>query len=121
VSAPAEKSFKEKNGKECAKSISVFTVAQSEAEIGDLSGNRVNRPSAAKVCFDYLLERGFGITSVWPTNRVLPRSGLKSNYDGGHFRGGYSLDLGKPSVGRGLSLFAQRSATLLLDAQVAQK
>src|SRR5437879_13371235 len=35
-------------------------------------------------------------------DRVLPRSGLKSNYDGGHFWGGaYSLDFGKPGVGRG--------------------
>jgi hypothetical protein len=29
-----------------------------------LSGNGVDRPSAAPVCFDYILERGFGITSV---------------------------------------------------------
>src|ERR1700688_1492544 len=29
-----------------------------------LSGKRVNRPSAAPVCFDYILERGFSITSV---------------------------------------------------------
>jgi hypothetical protein len=28
------------------------------------SDYRVNRPSAATVCFDYFLERGFGITSV---------------------------------------------------------
>ena len=52
---------------------------------------------------------------------MLPRSGLKSNYDGGHFWGGaYSLlDFGKPGVGRGLSLSVQRSGALLLDAQVA--
>jgi len=55
-------------------------------------------------------------------DRVLPRSGLKSNYDGGHFWGGaYSLDFGKPGVGRGPSLLVQRSRALLLDAQVAQK
>jgi hypothetical protein len=38
----------------------------------------------------------------WPTSRVLPRRGLKSNYDGGQFWGGASsLDFGKPWRGRG--------------------
>jgi hypothetical protein len=52
VSAQAEKFFKEKNGKECAKPISVATVAQSEAEIGaDFSGNRcVYQDLRAELC-----------------------------------------------------------------------
>src|SRR6266704_549856 len=62
------------------------------------------------------------IISGLPTNRALPCSRLKSNYDAGHFWGGaYSPDFGKPGVGRGPSLLVQRSRALLLDAQVAQK
>ena len=47
---------------------------------------------------------------------------IRPNYDGDHFRGGArSNGFRKPWGGPGLSLLVRRSASLLLDAQVAQK
>jgi hypothetical protein len=42
-----------------------------EPALLEMSGDGVNRPSAATVCFDYFIQHGFGITSISPTIREL--------------------------------------------------